>query len=191
MQPVDSHMSATAMPATCYHLHLTYLLVFLLGGRGVIDEIEKQLALSKDMIDPSRSALFRYGNVSSSSIWYVLAFIETFRGVKKGDRIWQLGFGSGFKCNSAVWKANRRVKVSYHRQRLCIQAMYCFKCVSCTPYAGLVLHALSSPNLSTQACTSYVFCRKRTMLGMDLISTTCTESSQGCHEIADRVLAWG
>lgn len=51
--------------------------------------------------------LFRYGNVSSSSIWYVLAYIETFRGVAAGDRVWQLGFGSGFKCNSAVWKANR------------------------------------------------------------------------------------
>ena len=40
----------------------------------------------------------------------MLAYIETFRGVRKGDRIWQLGFGSGFKCNSAVWKANRRVR---------------------------------------------------------------------------------
>jgi hypothetical protein len=50
---------------------------------------------------------YRYGNVSSSSIWYVLAYIETFRGVTTGDRVWQLGFGSGFKCNSAVWKANR------------------------------------------------------------------------------------
>lgn len=52
----------------------------------------------------------RYGNVSSSSIWYVLAYIETFRGVGSGDRVWQLGFGSGFKCNSAVWKANRWVQ---------------------------------------------------------------------------------
>jgi hypothetical protein len=41
---------------------------------------------------------------------YVLAYIETFRGVKRGDRVWQLGFGSGFKCNSAVWKANRAVR---------------------------------------------------------------------------------
>ena len=39
----------------------------------------------------------------------MLGFIETFRGVRKGDRVWQLGFGSGFKCNSAVWRANRRV----------------------------------------------------------------------------------
>jgi 3-ketoacyl-CoA synthase len=30
--------------------------------------------------------------------------------VKRGERVWQLGFGSGFKCNSAVWRANRYVK---------------------------------------------------------------------------------
>lgn len=29
--------------------------------------------------------------------------METFQGVKKGERVWQLGFGSGFKCCSAVW----------------------------------------------------------------------------------------
>jgi len=37
---------------------------------------------------------------------YVLSYIES-QGVRRGDRIWQLGFGSGFKCNSAVWKAKR------------------------------------------------------------------------------------
>jgi hypothetical protein len=42
---------------------------------------------------------------------YVLAYIETFRGVAKGDVVWQLGFGSGFKCNSAIWTANRCVCV--------------------------------------------------------------------------------
>jgi 3-ketoacyl-CoA synthase len=128
----------------------------------VIDEIEKQLSLGRTAVEPSRASLFRFGNVSSSSIWwvpaagarpaggltgppcdsspahgnahacgpisrlrslppasclpllpterYVLAYIETFRGVKRGDRVWQLGFGSGFKCNSAVWKANRAVR---------------------------------------------------------------------------------
>ena len=39
------------------------------GGRGVIDEIEKQLALSYELAEPSRATLYRYGNVSSSSIW--------------------------------------------------------------------------------------------------------------------------
>jgi 3-ketoacyl-CoA synthase len=45
---------------------------------------------------------------------YVLSYIEsTGAGVAKGDRIWQLGFGSGFKCNSAVWRALRRVKETH------------------------------------------------------------------------------
>jgi 3-ketoacyl-CoA synthase len=42
---------------------------------------------------------------------YVLAFIESFRGVRAGERVWQLGFGSGFKVNSAVWVANKKNKV--------------------------------------------------------------------------------
>ena len=39
---------------------------------------------------------------------YVLAYMESFEGVRRGDRIWQMGFGSGFKCNSAVWRSLRR-----------------------------------------------------------------------------------
>jgi len=83
------------------------------GGRAVIDEIERQLKLAPEMVEPSRAVLYRYGNTSSSSIWYVLAYLENFYGMKKGDKIWQLGFGSGFKCNTAVWKALHRGK-SHH-----------------------------------------------------------------------------
>ncbi|KAA6424520.1 MAG: beta-ketoacyl-coa synthase family [Trebouxia sp. A1-2] len=77
------------------------------GGRGVIEEIEKQLQLAPDNVQPSKDTLFRYGNTSSSSIWYVLSNIESKRGIRKGDRIWQIAFGSGFKCNSAVWRSMR------------------------------------------------------------------------------------
>lgn len=42
---------------------------------------------------------------------YVLSYVETFKGIAKGDRVWQLSFGSGFKCNSAVWKACKSFKV--------------------------------------------------------------------------------
>ncbi len=44
---------------------------------------------------------------------YVLANIETLRGVRRGDRVWQIAFGSGFKCNSAVWRAMHRVNTQH------------------------------------------------------------------------------
>ena len=75
------------------------------GGRGVIDELESSLGLSSDLAAPSKETLARFGNTSAASTWYILANIEHRRGVKKGDRVWQLGFGGGFKCNSACWKA--------------------------------------------------------------------------------------
>eukprot|EP00955_Chlamydomonas_euryale_P109463 365937-Chlamydomonas_euryale.AAC.4 len=39
------------------------------GGRAVIDEIERQLRLGDEIAEPSRATLYRYGNISSSSIW--------------------------------------------------------------------------------------------------------------------------
>lgn len=56
-------------------------------------------------IEASRMALHRFGNTSSGSIWYELAYIEAKCKVKKENRMWQIAFGSGFKCNNAVWKA--------------------------------------------------------------------------------------
>ena len=37
---------------------------------------------------------------SSSTIWYSFSFIESIQGVSKGDRTWQVAFGSGFKVRS-------------------------------------------------------------------------------------------
>lgn len=79
------------------------------GGRAVLDEMEKNLELSDWHMEPSRMTLYRFGNTSSSSLWYELAYSEAKGRVRKGDRMWQIAFGSGFKCNSAVWKALRTV----------------------------------------------------------------------------------
>ncbi|XP_059638051.1 3-ketoacyl-CoA synthase 11-like [Cornus florida] len=82
------------------------------GGRAVLDELEKNLQLSDWHMEPSRMTLYRFGNTSSSSLWYELAYSEAKGRVKKGDRIWQIAFGSGFKCNSSVWKALRTVRAT-------------------------------------------------------------------------------
>lgn len=73
------------------------------GGRAVLDGIEKNLKLLPDDLAPSRSVLSSQGNTSSSSIWYELRYIEENKELRRGHKILQLSFGSGFKCNSAVW----------------------------------------------------------------------------------------
>eukprot|EP00871_Galdieria_phlegrea_P005040 jgi/Galph1/5537/GphlegSOOS_G4168.1 len=75
------------------------------GGRAVIDALEKVLKLTEDDVKPSRYVLYRFGNTSSASVWYELEYIETRGRMRKGHKIWQIAFGSGFKCNSAVWQS--------------------------------------------------------------------------------------
>jgi len=91
------------------------------GGRGVIDSVQANLSLADMDVMPSRMALNEFGNTSSSSIWYEMDYIrENFNNcknrenlmnfgfvegheLKRSQKVFQIGFGSGFKCNSCVW----------------------------------------------------------------------------------------
>ena len=65
--------------------------------------------MSEGQMEASRMTLYRFGNTSSSSVWYELAYAEAKGRIKRGDRVWQIAYGSGFKCSSAFWKAIRTI----------------------------------------------------------------------------------
>merc|ERR1712232_882845 len=77
------------------------------GGRAIIDGVQKNLGLADTYMEASRQTLYDWGNTSSSSIWYEMEWLERFGNMRRGEKALQLTFGSGFKCNSAVWRVLR------------------------------------------------------------------------------------
>ncbi len=55
--------------------------------------IQQGLKLPADSMIPSFAALRDYGNTSCSTTWYVLAYTESCRDVRRGDVLLQVGGG--------------------------------------------------------------------------------------------------
>lgn len=79
------------------------------GAKPILDGLRKNLRFNEQDMEASRMTLYRFGNTSSSSIWYALAYAEAKGRIKKGDSVWQFAFGSGFKCNSGIWRAMKDI----------------------------------------------------------------------------------
>ncbi|WVZ81666.1 hypothetical protein U9M48_029019, partial [Paspalum notatum var. saurae] len=80
------------------------------GGHAVIDEIQRGLGLSDEHVEPSKMTLHRFAPCGA----------EAKLRIHKGDRLWMIGFGSGFKCNIAVWECINPAHIEDGRWASCI-----------------------------------------------------------------------
>lgn len=76
------------------------------GGRSILDALQKGLELSDEQLLPSREVLRNYGNMSSSTILFVLKEILYNRHLSKGDYCCAVAFGPGLTMEVVLFRAS-------------------------------------------------------------------------------------
>ncbi|KAI4989114.1 hypothetical protein ZWY2020_036431 [Hordeum vulgare] len=74
------------------------------SGMPNIRRLAEGLGLGEREAEAALATFQRFGNQSASSLWYQLGYHEARGRVRRGDRVWQLGMGTGPKASSALWE---------------------------------------------------------------------------------------
>ncbi|RLN35817.1 3-ketoacyl-CoA synthase 4-like [Panicum miliaceum] len=78
------------------------------SGMPMIRRLAEGLGLGELEAEAALMTFHRFGNQPAASLWYQLAYHEAKGRVRRGDRVWQLGMGSGPKANSAARTCTHR-----------------------------------------------------------------------------------
>jgi predicted naringenin-chalcone synthase len=75
------------------------------GGRAILDSLQNGMKISDEQMIPSRTVLRNYGNLSSSSILFVLKELMTNTPIKNDELVCAVAFGPGLTMEVALLKA--------------------------------------------------------------------------------------
>jgi len=74
------------------------------GGKAILDTLQKGLNLSDELMYPSRKILKNFGNMSSSTILFILKEILDTKTINKNDLCCVVAFGPGLVMEIALFK---------------------------------------------------------------------------------------
>lgn len=72
------------------------------GGRSILDRVQQRLDLDDEQLEPSRSVLRLYGNMSSATVLFILQRLLADASPGVDERICALAFGPGLTIESAL-----------------------------------------------------------------------------------------
>ena len=70
------------------------------GGYGVLKGLQQAMHLPVDKVLPSFATLRDFGNTSCSTTWYVMGYMETTEGIKRGQTVMRI-----MKEGVNIWRA--------------------------------------------------------------------------------------
>ena len=77
------------------------------GGKTIIDKVAKSLSLSAGQVQPSRTVLQKFGNMSSATILFVLKETLSQAAISGQEKVCAMAFGPGLTVEMALLQANR------------------------------------------------------------------------------------